>query len=477
MNRLFVADLSRLLAGTGLLAFVVLLSQNTAANESHSQRGHSLLLDDRIVKRVENAQLTLGHVTKHPANPLMVEDRPWEKRFDNLYANVLFDRDVGHYRCWYGPFIVDHSARSKSQQDRQTPYRPPSDRQSGLCYAISKDGLVWEKPLLGLVEYKGSKENNIIARGPHGVGVFRDPHSSSPDHLFKQFFKLDEISVAFSADGLHWSDYVDCPEIGARGDTHNNSFWAPTLSKYVGITREKNAEFGRLVARTESDDFIHWSPAEVVLHGNDHNLQTYAMPTFYHGGVYLGLLMIHDQQQDRVWTELAWSPDTKQWHRICPGVPLIPNSDREGDYDWGCVYAAATPVIREDEIRIYYGGSDGLHFGWRCGSLNLATLRPDGFAGYTQVSEQKPAIVTTTPIRTTGRLLALNADVSPSGFVEVAAIDAAGNKIAQCRLTKSTTGEMSVLDVPTDAGMYRLRFEFSNATVYSFRLRERTVRR
>ena len=30
-----------------------------------------------------------------------------------------------------------------------------------LCYATSKDGMHWEKPVLGLVDYKGSKQNNI----------------------------------------------------------------------------------------------------------------------------------------------------------------------------------------------------------------------------------------------------------------------------------------------------------------------------
>src|SRR5690606_33789897 len=30
------------------------------------------------------------------------------------------------------------------------------------CYAESKDGIHWVKPNLGLVEFKGSKENNII---------------------------------------------------------------------------------------------------------------------------------------------------------------------------------------------------------------------------------------------------------------------------------------------------------------------------
>ena len=66
-----------------------------------------LLLDSRVVERTSNASLVLGTVKKDPARPLFREDKPWEPRFDNLYANVMFDREEGIYKCWYSPFIVD----------------------------------------------------------------------------------------------------------------------------------------------------------------------------------------------------------------------------------------------------------------------------------------------------------------------------------------------------------------------------------
>lgn len=455
-----------------VIALLPFCANSASCNEAKPSRRVLLLLDDRIIEQAENAELTLGQISKHPSNPLMVEDQPWEQRFDNLYPNIVFDPQDGTFRSWHGTLVIDHSARGKSPEERKQRYRPPKDRETSLCYAESQDGLHWKKPTLGFIEYEGSKQNNILARGPHGVGVFEDPHDANPDRRFKQFCKRKEMSVAFSSDGLHWSDYVDCPEIGARGDTHNNAFWAPTLGKYVGITREVNSEFGRLVARTESEDFIHWTPAEVVLHGSDRNVQTYAMTTFYYGDVYLGLLMIHDQKRDRVWTELAWSPDTKKWHRICPGVPLIPNSSEEGVYDWGCAFAAATPIFFQDEIRVYYGGSDGLHFGWRCGSLNLATLRPDGFAGYTQASKEKPAVVTTVPIDVADRSLALNADIAEGGYVEVAAVDRSEVEIARCRFNDSSTHVTIKWDRPIHAKKFRVRLKFSDATVFSLRLQD-----
>ena len=65
------------------------------------------------------------------------------------------------------------------------------------------------------------------------------------------------------------------PEADSAGDTHNNALWAPTLGKYVGITREWGAPFGRQVARTTSDDFLEWTSSEVVFEGIDPNFQTY----------------------------------------------------------------------------------------------------------------------------------------------------------------------------------------------------------
>ena len=62
-----------------------------------------LLLDDRVVASSSNLELRVGAIQKHAANPLFIEDKPWEKRFDNLYGNVIFDENEQLYKCWYSP--------------------------------------------------------------------------------------------------------------------------------------------------------------------------------------------------------------------------------------------------------------------------------------------------------------------------------------------------------------------------------------
>lgn len=453
--------------------------------EDQEPRRH-LLLDARIVEGAQNAELTLGTVRKFGANPLFGEDQPWEKRFDNLYANVIYDDEEETYKCWYSPFVVDNSSKGMTlQQRRAVQYRAPRNREMALCYATSKDGLAWVKPDLGLVEYEGSKANNILWRGeedkalrggPHGAGILKDRRDPDPNRRYKALLKSKILSVAFSPDGIHWDGAIACPEADSAGDTHNNAFWAPTLGRYVGITRQWSKQFRRQVAWTSSADFVNWEKTRVVLEGLDGNHQTYAMPAFFHGGVYIGLAAIHDQATDRVWGELAWSPDTQTWHRVLPGTPLIPNGEDEGDYDWGCVYPAACPVFLEDEIRLYYGGSDWLHTSWRDGFLCLATLRPDGFAGYKASNMAEPAVLTTTPVFDTRAPLRVSADIAAGGKLLVRVLGEEKQVLAESEplTTTVTDGVVRWLDDSalnaTETPKARLQFAFQAATVYSFSL-------
>jgi len=206
----------------------------------------------------------------------------------------------------------------------------------------------------------------------------------------------------------------------------------------------------------------------------ENHLQTYAMGVFYYAGVYIGLPAIYNSEADRTHTELAWSPDTVRWHRVDAGSPLIANSPKKGEYDWGCVYAAAYPVFLKDEIRLYYGGSDDKHFGWRNGYFCLATLRPDGFAGYEQIAGDKPAFITTTPVVCTGSMLRLCADVGKNGFVKVMLLDKDNRRLAQSKLIKETVTDAEVkwMDSFSFENLrgknVRLRFELKNAKLYSF---------
>ena len=449
-----------------------------------------LVLDDRIIEEVVEAKLTLGEITKHPQNPLFGEDKPWEPRFDNVYANVIYDVEEKLYKCWYNPFIIDarvtHTPLEKRHPDCGN-YMDvkPSEREMGLCYACSADGIHWEKPELGLVELDGNKQNNILMRRVNGAGVFKDERESDPARRYKMFFCGEpQMTVAFSADGLEWSQPLPIPQVEAHG-THPNAFWAETLGKYVGITRQ-HARNIRLVTRTESLDFVQWTPDESILEGPSPLLQMHDMIVFPTCGIYIGLIGImvypEDSQIDvKQHVELAWSPDTIHWHRIQEGIPFMGHTPSEMErygktpYDWGTIFPSV-PISFDDEIRIYYGAGDGYFFNWRNGYLALATLRSDGWAGYEPIATDTPAVITTQPLSFDGTSVGITADVSDGGSVGVAILDKAGNQLINSQPIHSTVTDSRVKWEPSQdlANLrdkeIRLRFQLHNAKLYAFQI-------
>ena len=90
---------------------------------------------------------------------------------------------------------------------------PPGSWWVWEILAKSKDGYHWEKPVLGIVEYGGSKNNNLvdIVDGGHvqAAVVFYEPEDPDPKRRFKICFESDvykrkALAVAFSEDGLRW---------------------------------------------------------------------------------------------------------------------------------------------------------------------------------------------------------------------------------------------------------------------------------
>ena len=141
------------------------------------------------------------------------------------------------------------------------------------------------------------------------------------------------------------------------------------------------------------------------------------------------------------------------------------------DYDYGCVYACATPIFLKDEIRIYYGASDYLHFGWRNGSLALATLRPDGFAGYEQDEASQPGVIFTKEIAYNNQEILINADIEQGGSVRVTFMDKRGQEISSSRLiNRSVTNSRIHFESAIQPGNYQLKFEIDNAKLFSFLL-------
>lgn len=207
-------------------------------------------------------RIALGRPHKHPSNPLFIQDQPWETRIDNGYPNVVPPKKGGKeggaaaYQLWYGNQATNGTRNRYS-----------------LLYANSSDGLHWEKPELGLFDFKKAgfpnfahlgTRNNILVEGD-GVGIYYDVHDPDPARRYKAIgdacwlsptlafnggpaycnnlyvsppravppFKRPRFygMIASSPDGLTWpkSQVVNISwPPPHKWDTHTNVFWDST---------------------------------------------------------------------------------------------------------------------------------------------------------------------------------------------------------------------------------------------------------
>ena len=468
------------------------IKENKQSNITPQRREKYLVLDSRIIESTKNAKLTIGEVRKEKSNPLFVEDRTWEPRYDNMYPNVIYDEEENLYKCWYCPFIVDQRT-TETHPDRRkpslTPYMDarPAGREEALLYATSKDGINWTKPNLGIVNFNGNSNNNIVSRGLSGAGVIKDELEKLPGRRYKAFYCSNSgYKMRYSSDGLNWGDEVSLPGVG-ESDCHANMIWSPELKKYVGILRHYDpipVTGNRKIARTESIDSVTWTKSETIIEGTPQD-QLHDMVIFRDGGVYLGLLgcMNYPSKETRNGVrqhiELAWSPDSYKWHRINPGTPFISNSKSNNNeygkmpYDWGCVFPSA-PVFVDDEIRIYYGASDWYFFDWRKGGLALATLDKNRWAGYEAVDDDSKAIVTTTPLKLDNNIH-ITADVGKGGLIVVNVLDQKGEILVSSQGIKNSCTEFKLNFGPEynhlKGSKCRIQFIINRAKIYSFRTR------
>ena len=66
-----------------------------------THRVHLAVDSAAAVLRSEGAAVVLGPVTKAAANPLLMEDRPWEAANLNTYPSAALDPADGKVKLWY----------------------------------------------------------------------------------------------------------------------------------------------------------------------------------------------------------------------------------------------------------------------------------------------------------------------------------------------------------------------------------------
>ena len=149
-------------------------------------------------------------------------EHPWE--VGGLSYLIAFP-DQGKFRGWY----------------RADPQLQDTDYNSITCYAESEDGINWTKPNVGLIEFNGSKDNNIVWTG-QGINLapFKDGNpDAKPEERYKAFIRVRRVMHALSSpDGLRWKMMREEPiHTDYPFDTLNIPLWDTWRKEYVGYFR------------------------------------------------------------------------------------------------------------------------------------------------------------------------------------------------------------------------------------------------
>ena len=116
----------------------------------------------------------------------------------------------------------------------------------GACYAESRDGLTWEKPLVGRGDVTGT--NIVYEELFNGLVVWQDHTASNASERFKMAtvpnsLKLQQFRLLSSADGLSWSERGTSGPIGDRSTFFYDPFrgkWVWSIKEYYNSARSRS---------------------------------------------------------------------------------------------------------------------------------------------------------------------------------------------------------------------------------------------
>ncbi|MBM3727884.1 MAG: hypothetical protein FJW40_20975 [Acidobacteria bacterium] len=242
-----------------------------------------LFVDRFLIDRLTGTSLQL-QTPRREADALLL-DRPWEGQFSN-YATVI--RDAGEYRLYYRGLPEAGKDLTSAEV---------------TCLAVSKDGKHFTRPELGLFDYAGSRQNNLIlANQPPYSSNFSPFIDTRPNVAAEQRYKALAGTrkgglVAFqSGDGIRWTKMRD-EGVFLKGvfDSQNLAFWSETENKYLMYFRtfkSINGQRVRWISRTTSDDFLNWAEPEDMTFGGappEHMYVNQTHPYFRAPHIYIAL--------------------------------------------------------------------------------------------------------------------------------------------------------------------------------------------
>jgi len=473
------------------------LTDSPIALGNHRQ----LFIDDYVIAETNNIIRRVCPVQKYPKNPIVRPDRPWEGSTTVPQGSVIYDAEDSCYKMWYTTDI--HSLGK------------------GLAYAVSADGVRWEKPEMDIVRKDGRLTNLVIPALEFGYMyqsycVLKDLREPDLEKRYKLAFlsiqrnvKEHEspahpgtrrgLGIAFSPDGLRWTlakdfasdDIIDISHIMVDPQK-DNAFviYGRTLEVLPEIERAwgqydwfEPHYNGRAVIRSASRDFLNWDPAELVMSADLQDpvsTMIYSMNVFPYKGIYLGLVQryISEPGIGTIDIQLAISRDGVNFEHPFR-EPFFPLGEI-GTWDrFILLNMSGPPQVNGDELRFYYGGRAHRHRPTKVadsapsvGNIGIASILQDRFVAVEASFDG--GTLTTKPFRFEGSTLYVNCNTS-FGKLGIRVLDQTGKPMEAYQTTIEGIdgvrcpvrfGENSIGQLCENP--IRIEFTVNNARLYSF---------
>lgn len=426
-----------------LLLLLAWLSMSVAPSQAQQLR--HLFLDPAFLEQSANVSLRVNPPQRREA--VIRADKPWEQSMISLFLTVL--DDGGKLRMWY-------ICRDKQNQPN-------------VAYAESTDGVTWIKPNLGIVEYGGSRDNNLVGMDSLEGTVYRDERAPAAERYAYVTHLITEGMVRFhSPDGLHWKrDTVPLMKFGA--DSQAVTFWDERVGKYAlylrGWEQRADTKLYRTVVRADLPSLTEplpivpseksrrlWGKEKVAVIDDEFpqvlatddtdppqsdvytiSAQPYPLdPRWYVGFPSFFQRENNSRKDGRLDVEFIGSRDGFKWHRYDRAAYVAPGL--AGSESANMAFIGPGLIVRGEELWQY-----GVGLGSRHGDREARQHKPDGtifryvqrLDGFVSLDfDAKGGRAVTTPVKVDGPHLALNLDTAVLGHLRAGLLDAEGRAIA-----------------------------------------------
>ena len=394
-------------------------------------------------------------------------------------------------------------------------------------YAISKDGINWDKPDLGLYEFNGAKNmpydlpGGPTIKGRYMYHILRDEIGRDSSKRYKGFFGSRDRKIGFSPDGLKW-EFPDIPMIPSYDESHLT--YDEQSEQFIASVK-LHTEWGRSVYLSTSKDFMEWSDPKLIFHADEidnenrikriqfavdhpeylappviedrgYTAQVYQMAIMPYQGIYIGFPLIFNPAGPSSnnytglnQTELTVSRDLYNWERVANRELFLGIEKWDSkNFGTGQLMPTSRPIIKDDgEIWIYYNAirTRGLmelypkdiqdFLNENIGSaICLATLRPDGFVS---LDAKNQGVVITKPIKINRNAsIHINVD-STNGYLAAEVLDPVsmeplpGYTFENCEKISEDSTDKKINWKTNDKinnDIVRLKFILEKSSLYSF---------